>query len=99
MIIQNRFKVLDKVGQGAFGRVYKAIDAEKKRFVALKLLDKAKILEYVHTDNVEYVKKMIESEGNIIRKCNHKNIVECYGIYENEDFKIIVTRFCENGNL
>lgn len=61
MIIQNRYKVLDKIGQGAFGKVFKAIDAEKKKFVALKLIDIQKIQEDIRADKIDYVKRMIES--------------------------------------
>lgn len=32
-----RFSVLEKIGQGSFGDIYKAFDNEKKQLVAVKL--------------------------------------------------------------
>ena len=37
--VRNRYQILEKIGQGAFGQVYKAYDRDEDRFVALKIID------------------------------------------------------------
>lgn len=37
--VRNRYQILKKIGQGAFGHVYEAFDRDEERFVALKIID------------------------------------------------------------
>lgn len=30
---------------------------------------------------------------------DHPNILPCYNVYANKDYKIIVTKYCNQGNL
>ena len=40
MIINNRLYVKKTIGKGQFARIYKAVDLELKKYVALKVIDK-----------------------------------------------------------
>ena len=35
--IDNRYKIVKKIGEGAFGKVYKGIHLETKEYVAIKI--------------------------------------------------------------
>ena len=34
-----------------------------------------------------------------MRKFDHDHIIKCYNIYENDDFTILSTQYCNEGNL
>ena len=40
MIISNRYKFIEKIGEGSFGRIYKCINIITKKEVAVKIVDK-----------------------------------------------------------
>ena len=45
------------------------------------------------------MRRRIKSEGELLKKFNHPNILECFEVLENEDFKLIITKYCESGTL
>lgn len=70
-IVDNRYKVLEKIGQGGFGEVYKARHLRMDRTVALKLLR-------VHlAGEVEHLKRF-EQEAKAASRINHPNAVVVY---------------------
>lgn len=80
------------IGEGGFASVFKAIDREKHRAVAIKCIDKKKLKEV----NLLY---RIENEIRIHEKLQHSNIIEAYSSSEDNDNIYIVMELCENGNL
>ena len=46
------YKVIEEVGVGGLGRVFRAIDERTGRTVAIKILDKYKILEVADVERV-----------------------------------------------
>ena len=84
LLIQNKYKIVGKVGSGAYSNVYKAINVNKKNIVAIKF----------ETDYIS--KKLIENEISLyIELQKHKmgNIcnIKSYGFYN--DRKYIVMDF------
>ena len=73
----NRYQVLEKLGEGGMGRVYKALDLELDRAVALKTIrtEKGKGPE---------VLKRFKQELVLARKITHKNVVRIYDLGEAE---------------
>ena len=67
-IINNKYKVIKKIGSGTSGQVFLVLDDEEKE-VALKLLNKN-----FKTDRIRRLKK----EFNIMKSLNHPNIAEVY---------------------
>jgi len=45
-----RFSLREVVGKGGFGEVWKALDACNKKYYAIKIMSKAKILHYNSVD-------------------------------------------------
>ncbi|AJR08507.1 TOMM system kinase/cyclase fusion protein [Photobacterium gaetbulicola] len=66
------YELLEKIGEGGFGQVYKAIQHSTQKFVAIKFLtisaafDKDKARRYIERFN---------READLIRRLNHPNIV------------------------
>ncbi len=73
----NRYQVLEKLGEGGMGRVYKALDLELDRAVALKTIrtEKGKGPEAL---------KRFKQELVLARKITHKNVVRIYDLGEAE---------------
>ena len=56
------------IGKGAIGEVYKALDSETAKTVAIKRID----LMSISAENI----RSIESEVNLLKKLDHPNIVK-----------------------
>jgi eukaryotic-like serine/threonine-protein kinase len=73
----NRYQVLEKLGEGGMGRVYKALDLELDRAVALKTIRAEK-------GRGPEVLKRFKQELVLARKITHKNVVRIYDLGEAE---------------
>ncbi len=73
----NRYQVLEKLGEGGMGRVYKALDLELDRAVALKTIRTEK-------GRGPEVLKRFKQELVLARKITHKNVVRIYDLGEAE---------------
>src|SRR5580704_12091863 len=67
------FQLLENVGQGGFGEVYRAFDTVLQREVALKLL-----LPRVSSQADQ--EKEILREARLLAKVRHPNVVSVYGV-------------------
>jgi Tol biopolymer transport system component len=65
-------RLLERVGQGAFGDVYRAWDPRLDREVALKLLKKP-------DSRQDSVGAIVIDEGRLLAKVRHPNVVTVYG--------------------
>ena len=81
------YRVLDLLGTGGMGSVYKAFDLKLERFVAIKFL----------SESLSKNLKVVDRFRNVARnqaKLNHPNIVAVYGYEEAENnFAIIMEYF------
>src|SRR5712691_6407415 len=66
-------RLIEKVGQGAFGQVYRAWDSALEREVALKLLLPRGLDEDAEA-------KAILREARLIARVRHPNVVSVYGV-------------------
>ena len=67
------FKIIDILGKGGMGAVYKAKDIVLERFVAMKMLR-------LHANAGADAESLILAEAKTISKLNHPNIVTVYDI-------------------
>jgi serine/threonine protein kinase len=78
----NRYTIIEELGRGGMGRVYKASDTELSEKVALKLIN----------PKISADKKTIErfrNELKLARKIRHKNVCQMYDLNkENEKYYI-----------
>ena len=70
-LIKQRYQLLDKLGQGGFGAVYKAFDQVLDREVAIKLLNLA-------NENQEEMVLRFQVESRVASRLEHQNIVRVY---------------------
>jgi serine/threonine protein kinase len=86
-----RMNLRDRLGRGAFGVVYKALDMTTGRFVAVKQVNVKSIPK-------EKIGPML-SEIDLLRTLTHPNIVGYYEFIRSKDFLNIVLELVENGSL
>ena len=71
----SHYKVLDKLGEGGMGEVWKAEDTQLRRTVALKFLASGAVGE-------EDTKARLIREAQASAALDHPNICHVYGIHE-----------------
>ncbi len=94
MINQNisHYKILEKLGEGGMGVVYKAEDTKLKRTVALKFLPKG--LEAHEPERARFLQ-----EAQAASALNHYNICSIHTIEEFEDQQFLDMEFVEGKTL
>ena len=83
----DQYHVLELIGEGSFGRVYKGRRKFSKQIVALKFMSKLKRSE----QELLSLKKEVE----IMRELRHENIIALYDWFETETDVCVVTEFAE----
>ena len=86
------YKILEKLGEGGMGEVYKARDTKLDRFVALKFLPS-------HLTTNEEDKKRFIREAKAASTINHPNVCTIHSIEEYNNQLFIVMEFVEGKTL
>jgi len=86
------YKILQKLGEGGMGVVYKAKDTELNRTVALKFLPNYLV------DNPR-LRTRLKREAQAAASLNHPNICTIFGFHETEELIFIVMEYIEGLTL
>ena len=86
------YKILEKLGEGGMGVVYKAEDTKLKRTVAIKFLPR-------YISNTEEDRSRFQIEAQAAAALNHQNITQIYSIEEYDEELFIVMEFIEGEEL
>jgi serine/threonine-protein kinase len=89
-----RYKILDMLGRGAMGVVYKAIDPAIDRVVAIKTIN----LTLSDDELAEYEARFAQ-EVKAAGRLNHPNIVSIYDVGKTEDFAWMAMEFVDGHEL
>ena len=85
------YKIIEKIGQGAFGSVFKVLNSKDNQVYALKQI----ILKEAKKEELEQLKK----EADILSSINNQYIVKYYDSFIEKDTFNIIMEFCEGIDL
>jgi adenylate cyclase len=88
----SHYKILEKLGEGGMGIVYKAQDTRLDRFVAIKALS-------AHLSSSEVNKSRLIQEAKATAALNHTNILNVFDIGETDGNLFIVMEFIQGHTL
>jgi serine/threonine-protein kinase len=88
----SHYKVLEKIGEGGMGEVYRATDTKLNRDVALKILP-----EQFASDSQRMGR--FQREAEVLASLDHPNIGQIYGIEEAGQTKALVLQLIEGPTL
>lgn len=90
-VANGQYVVLEEIGRGAFGKVYKAMDQREGLTVAIKEIP----LEGISEDDLNGIMKEID----LMKRLSHTNIVKYLSSARTENYLYIVLEYVENGSL
>ena len=85
------YTIGEEIGNGKFGVIKLCINKKTKQKYALKIQSK----KDMNTNDLELVRAEIE----ILKICQHPNIIKLYDIFENSEYFYIIMEYCSGGDL
>ncbi|MGE0641027.1 MAG: protein kinase [Thermoanaerobaculia bacterium] len=86
------YEVVEKLGEGGMGEVYRATDSKLKREVAIKVLPAA------FTNDPERLARF-EREAQLLAQLHHPNIASIFGLEESDGERALVMELVEGPTL
>ncbi|KAJ3159798.1 hypothetical protein HDU86_001450 [Geranomyces michiganensis] len=83
------FTLQEKLGEGAFGSVYKAVFKQSGFVMAIKQIATSKPGQ----------QETIQKEIDLLRQCSHRNVLQYYGCLPTPDAMWILTDYCAAGSV
>jgi len=91
-VLGGRYEILQMLGQGGMGAVYKALDREVDRFVALKLIRP----ELASNPSIL---ARFKQELVLSQQVTHRNVIRIYDLGDADGLKFITMEFVEGQDL
>ncbi len=88
----DHYKILEKIGQGGMGTVFKAVDINLDRIVAIKVLSKELSQE------ASLIQRFL-AEAKTQAQLNHPNVCTLYNFFRHQDQLYMVMEYIEGMNL
>ncbi len=87
-----KFQIIEEIGHGGFGTVYRANDVTLDRIVALKVLHQQYLSDQV------FIKSFMR-EARLMAKVSHPNVVQIFEVGDLESQIYIAMQYFDGGNL
>jgi CHASE2 domain-containing sensor protein/predicted Ser/Thr protein kinase len=91
-----RYEVLEELGKGTMGLVYKGLDPKLNRPVALKII---RFSDEFGEDMIQEIKERFFREAEIAGRLSHPSIVTIYDVGEDEDLTYMAMEYLEGEDL
>ncbi|MCA9137214.1 MAG: serine/threonine-protein kinase, partial [Planctomycetales bacterium] len=92
-VLSERYQLTELLGEGGYGRVFKAFDQQLERHVAIKIPHRHRITSAKHLE------RYLE-EARTVAKLDHRAIVSVYDVLRSDDgLPCIVSAFIDGSNL
>ncbi|MEN8153325.1 MAG: serine/threonine-protein kinase [Acidobacteriota bacterium] len=91
-LLNNRYEIIEKIGEGGFGTIFKASDKLLKKDVALKFLDPAII-------NDEKKSLRVKREVNTSQKISDGRVVKIFSLEYYNEIPFLVMEFVDGKSL
>ncbi|KAF8104516.1 hypothetical protein N665_0171s0022 [Sinapis alba] len=88
-----KYSIGKLLGHGQFGYTYVAIDKANGDRVAVKRLDKTKMVLPIAVEDVKREVEILKALSG------HENVVQFYNAFDDDDYVYIVMELCEGGEL
>ncbi|KAH7849471.1 hypothetical protein Vadar_018324 [Vaccinium darrowii] len=85
-----KYELLNELGKGSYGAVYKARDINTSELVAIKVIS---------LSEGEEGYEEIRGEIEMLQQCSHPNVVRYLGSYQGEEYLWIVMEYCGGGSV
>jgi WD40 repeat protein/DNA-binding SARP family transcriptional activator len=86
------YRLLERVGEGAFGVVHRAAQPQLAREVAVKIIHPR------YANDPEFIRRF-ETEAQLVARLEHPRIVPLYDYWRDPDGAYLVMRFLRGGSL
>ena len=85
------YEISSKIGNGKFGLIKLGINKKTGQKVAIKIMCK----KDMSNQDLELMRTEIE----ILKICQHPNIIQLYDVFENTDYFYIIMEYCSGGDF
>ena len=89
------FEILQKLGEGQFGKVFKVISKLNNKVYAMKMVN----LEKLISSNNEKAYKLALNESKFLTDLSHPHIIKYYHNFTQGDYLYIIVENAENGDM
>jgi len=91
-----RYEILEQIGRGAMGIVYKGKDPILNRLTAIKTI---RFSDEFDDDKVDIIKSQFYREAEVVAKLSHPNIVTIYDVGEDLDLSFLAMEYLQGESL
>ncbi|KAJ3272985.1 Map microtubule affinity-regulating kinase [Terramyces sp. JEL0728] len=90
--VVGNYHLLETIGEGSFAKVKIAIHQPTQQKVAIKIIDKTKMID-------EYSIKNVHREAQVLRSLDHPNIIKLFEVMETKKNIFLILEYAEGGEL